>query len=61
MITTNVSVPYRILLPKWIFISSFTEEELINRTKEYLKRRYPDRIFIRVEGKYAICERKHGF
>lgn len=45
----QLNVPYRVLLPRWVLTA--------NTEKEYLKRCYPDRIFLKIEGDFAICQK----
>lgn len=54
----QVNVPYRVFLPDWVFITAENEEEVEKNAKLYLKKNYPERYFLRVEGEYALCEMK---
>lgn len=47
---------HRVLLPDWVFESEHDRETIL-KAKSYLQR-YPDYLFVRVEGRYAICEKR---
>lgn len=49
---------YKVLLPDWVFVTALSEEDVEENAIEYLQRCYPERRFIKVEGKFAICELK---
>lgn len=55
----EVKVPYRILLPNWVFLVSYSEEEIFENAKKYLSKCYPERFLIRVEDRFAICDMKY--
>lgn len=50
-------VPYRVLLPEWIWEKARNNEEIKEFVLEYMKR-YPHLRVRKVSGKYAICEPK---
>ena len=52
-----MQVPYRVLLPQWIWEEARNTEEFKRLVLEYMKR-YPEYKVLRVKGMYAICERK---
>lgn len=56
---SNMKVPYRVLLPDWVFLTAYTDEQLFENAKKYLLRRYPERILIEVKDSFAICEMKN--
>ncbi|WP_170840844.1 hypothetical protein [Oceanobacillus limi] len=49
-------MPYRVLIPKEIFDNSTNEQDLLVHVLDYMQR-YPHYDFIRLENKFAICER----
>ena len=51
-------VPYKVLLPDWIFQRAKDNEELKRLILEYMKRRYPDYQVKKVRDRFAICEHK---
>ena len=46
---------FRVLLPVWVFKNATNKYEVRENAESYIKKAYPDRLFVRVEGKYAIC------
>ena len=46
---------YRVLLPLWVFKNATNKYEVKENAETYIRKAYPDRRFIRVDGKYAIC------
>jgi hypothetical protein len=48
-------VPFRVLLPKRIFVEAKTQQEVQALTKEYMQR-YPHYSLISIENGFAICE-----
>ncbi|MFD1705245.1 hypothetical protein ACFSCZ_00585 [Siminovitchia sediminis] len=49
---------YKVLLPEWVFKTG-TDKEVEENAIEYLKRCYPEREFIKVDGKFALCRLKN--
>lgn len=49
-------VPYKVLLPKWVFEYAKTDHEILTKAIQYMQR-YPHYTVIRVEKQFAICER----
>lgn len=49
-------VYHRVLLPDWVFQED-SDKKVDSNVKYYLQR-YPDYLFVRVEGHYAICEKR---
>lgn len=47
---------HRVLLPEWVF--NVKNDEVLDENVMFYLQRYPDYIFVCVEGKFAICERK---
>jgi len=47
-------VPYRVLLPKWVFEN---EKQVMTRAKRYMQR-YPHYSLIRIENGFAICDKR---
>lgn len=48
-------VPYKVLLPQYVF-KSRDKEEIWNKALKYMES-YPHYHVIRIENKFAICER----
>lgn len=48
-------VPYKVLLPEYVFESK-NEEEIWSKALKYMES-YPHYHVIRIENKFAICER----
>ena len=55
----KMKVSYRVLLPDWVFLTAYSEEELMENARKYLKRCYPERALIEIEENFAICEMKN--
>ena len=49
-------VNYRVLLPKWVFESSLTNDDVQAKALNYMQR-YPHYIVIKIENGFAICSR----
>jgi len=50
-------VPYRVLLPSRIWEEAHDKKEFLQLVLDYMKR-YPDYKVIKIENRFAICERK---
>ncbi len=50
------NVPQKVLLPRWIFVQSKDEKEMIRLVLEYMNN-YPNYRFLKVCGSFAICEK----
>jgi hypothetical protein len=53
----NQEVPYKVLLPKWIWEKAQSKEELKRLVLDYMKR-YPHYHVKGIKEGKAICERK---
>jgi hypothetical protein len=53
----NQEVPYKVLLPKWIWEKAKSKEELKSLILQYMKR-YPYYHVSGIQNGKAICERK---
>lgn len=49
-------VKFRVLLPKWVFENSLTDEDVQANTINYMQR-YPHYVLIKIENGFAICDR----
>jgi len=49
-------VPYKVLLPQWVFEHVETDQEVLTNTIQYIQR-YPHYTVNRIENGFAICER----
>jgi hypothetical protein len=49
---------YKVKLPDWVFVTANNEDEIEHNAVLYLKRAYPERRLIEVEGDFAVCEMK---
>lgn len=49
---------YKVYLPDVVFENAHTVDEVEDNAKKYLEICYPERVFIEVEGRYALCEMK---
>lgn len=47
---------YRILLPKKV-LRAESKKEMVEQTKHYLRKNYPDCTLINIDDKFAICDR----
>lgn len=50
-------VPYKVLLPPWIWEEAQNEKHFKELVLDYMKR-YPHYKVIKVEGRFAVCERR---
>lgn len=50
-------VPYKVLLPAWIWEKATDTDQLKELVLQYM-RRYPEYYVRKVKGRFAICERK---
>ena len=55
----ELAVPYKVLLPSWVFKNAKTEHEIEENAKRYIEKSFPEREFIAVEGEYALCKSKN--
>lgn len=55
------NVPYKVLLPHWIFEQAQGNQDEIKRLVRAYMRRYPNYQIIKVSGSFAVCERTDGF
>lgn len=51
-------VPYKVLLPKWIWEEAQNEVHFKQLVLQYMQKSYPYYKVIKVKEKFAICERK---
>lgn len=51
------AVPYKVLLPAWIWKKGLSKEDLKERVLEYMER-YPNYYVKGIKNGKAICERK---
>lgn len=51
-------VPYRVLLPDWIWEEAQDEKHFKQLVLQYMQR-YPHYVVRKVQGKFAVCERKN--
>jgi len=51
-------VPTKVLLPAWIFEQAEDEQHLKQLVLEYMRPRYPYYRILKVEGQFAVCERR---
>ncbi|WP_200411395.1 hypothetical protein [Virgibacillus salexigens] len=49
-------VPYKVLLPKWVYEQPISEDEFYSSVLQYMQR-YPHYHVLYVENGFAICER----
>jgi len=48
----------KVLLPRWIFDEAGGNTEEIRRlVRRYISKSYPDYQIVKVQGRFAICER----
>lgn len=52
---SNLMNPYKVFLPKWVFDSAVSDEEIEENARSYLSKSYPERYLIEIEGRFAIC------
>ncbi|MBP1950258.1 hypothetical protein [Virgibacillus litoralis] len=49
-------VPFRVLLPKWVYDKAENQQEIHNKALEYMQR-YPHYTVTNIKNGFAICER----
>jgi len=54
---SNDPVPYKVLLPKWIWEEAKDKEDLKRLVLQYM-RRYPEYTVKSVKGRFAVCVRR---
>lgn len=56
-----ITVPHRVLLPRWIFDKAKGDENEINRLVVDYMARYPNYKVREISNGFAVCERFEGF
>lgn len=54
----GIAVYNKILLPMWVFKNAMNKEEINENAKKYIEKSFPEKEFVKVEGKFALCTSK---